>query len=577
MKDGFDSRARRVVSPHDRRHYRPRATSRARPASWSGQRTPPRWRTPSCACSSITATAPTATRRGSNTSSTAWAWKKCSRWSRRNSAASSTASHTMRSCRVRLSIAPLISACIRQKQPDRNWIGVVLPVGKMTADQMRGLAEVARDLGDGDIRLTVWQNLIISGVPSDKIAAAQAKIETLGLSTSANSDTRRARRLYRQCRLQVCGLRHQAACRGDRALVRKPGRARRPVNIHLTGCHHSCAQHYIGDIGLLACKMQTSEDGDTVEGYHIHVGGGFGPDAAIAPEIYHDVKAEDAPRTVERILKAYLAHRASPQESFLAFTRGTRSMRCDPSLPARRSNEPAAAARCRRSSRRARRSPRSSASGSTACSPGCFRSNTASLRCRWSRRRRCCRAGSISRRRPPWPAEDDDGAPWHDPAMPLADRMKLAEGRPLRRRMMAAMGQQDCGQCGYNCQDYSDAIVLKKEERLNLCVPGGKETTRMLKALHQELGEAPATPVTAKSQPRPQRLPMLRLHRPPRRNVRARARPRRAFCRARASTSRARRRRLGTLSSTWRRPASIMRSATPSACFRPTIPRSPTP
>ena len=94
-----------------------------------------------------------------------------------------------------------------------------------------------------------------------------------------------------------------------------------PVNIHLTGCHHSCAQHYIGDIGLIACKVATSDDGDTVEGYHIHVGGGFGPDAAIAAEIYHDVKAEDAPRTVERMLKAYIAHRASPQESFLAFSR----------------------------------------------------------------------------------------------------------------------------------------------------------------------------------------------------------------------------------------------------------------
>ena len=89
-------------------------------------------------------------------------------------------------------------------------------------------------------------------------------------------------------------------------------------------------------------------------------------------------------------------------------------------------------------------------------------------------------------------AEDDDGAPWHDPALPLVDRMKLAEGRPLRRRLMAAMGQQDCGQCGYNCQDYSDAIFRQKEERLNLCVPGGKDTARMLKALHAELGEAPA-------------------------------------------------------------------------------------
>jgi sulfite reductase (NADPH) flavoprotein alpha-component len=93
---------------------------------------------------------------------------------------------------------------------------------------------------------------------------------------------------------------------------------------------------------------------------------------------------------------------------------------------------------------------------------------------------------------PPEADAEDDGAPWHDPAMPINDRMKLAEGRPLRRRMMAAMGQQDCGQCGYTCQDYSDAIFLEKEERLNLCVPGGKETTRTLKALHQEIGQAPA-------------------------------------------------------------------------------------
>jgi ferredoxin-nitrite reductase len=208
-----------------------------------------------------------------------------------------------------------------QRQPERNWIGVVLPVGRMSADQMRGLAQVARDLGDGDIRLTVWQNLIISGVRSEDVAAAQARVEALGLSISATSiraglvactgnvgckfaasDTKRhAEEIARWCESRVA--------------------LDSPVNIHLTGCHHSCAQHYIGDIGLLACKVQTSEDGDAVEGYHVHVGGGFGPDAAIAPEIYRDVKAEEAPKLVERMLKAYLAHRASPQESFLAFTR----------------------------------------------------------------------------------------------------------------------------------------------------------------------------------------------------------------------------------------------------------------
>jgi sulfite reductase (NADPH) flavoprotein alpha-component len=96
------------------------------------------------------------------------------------------------------------------------------------------------------------------------------------------------------------------------------------------------------------------------------------------------------------------------------------------------------------------------------------------------------------------PAADDEGdAPWHDPAMPLADRMKLADGRALPRRMMAAMGQQDCGQCGYNCADYASAIFSKKEERLNLCVPGGKETARMLKTLHQELDGAASSPTAS--------------------------------------------------------------------------------
>src|SRR3979411_2454898 len=92
---------------------------------------------------------------------------------------------------------------------------------------------------------------------------------------------------------------------------------------------------------------------------------------------------------------------------------------------------------------------------------------------------------------------DDGEAPWHDQTMPIADRMKLADGRPLRRRMMAAMAQQDCGQCGYNCNDYSDAIAVKSEARLNLCVPGGKETARMLKALYEEIDKAPAAPASS--------------------------------------------------------------------------------
>lgn len=84
----------------------------------------------------------------------------------------------------------------------------------------------------------------------------------------------------------------------------------------------------------------------------------------------------------------------------------------------------------------------------------------------------------------------DDGAPWHDASMPIDERMKLAEGKPLPRRLYAAMAQQDCGQCGYLCETYSQAISLGQEAKLNLCVPGGKDTSRMLKQL---LEDVPAT------------------------------------------------------------------------------------
>jgi ferredoxin-nitrite reductase len=209
----------------------------------------------------------------------------------------------------------------RQKQEGTCWIGVVLPVGMLTADQMRGIGRIALEFGDGDIRLTVWQNLLISGVTEGRVATAEAAIAALGLSTKATSI--RAGLIACTgnvgCRLAMSDTKQHAEAIAQWCESRVQLDA--PLNIHLTGCPNSCAQHYIGDIGLLGTKVQVSEDGDQVEGYHINVGGGFGPAASCGREIYRDVKAEDAPRTIERMLKAYLAHRAAPQEGFAAFTR----------------------------------------------------------------------------------------------------------------------------------------------------------------------------------------------------------------------------------------------------------------
>ncbi len=209
----------------------------------------------------------------------------------------------------------------RQKQDGYFWLGIVLPVGKLTAEQMRGIAEIANECGDGDIRLTVWQNLLISGIAQVRLAQAEAAVAALSLSTKASSI--RAGLIActgnSGCRLAMSDTKRHAEaiaqwCESRVALDQ-------PLNVHLTGCPNSCAQHYIGDIGLLGTKTEGSDDEDAAEAYHIHIGGGFGPQAQCGREIYRAVRAEDAPAMIERMLKAYLAHRAAPQETFSDFTR----------------------------------------------------------------------------------------------------------------------------------------------------------------------------------------------------------------------------------------------------------------
>jgi ferredoxin-nitrite reductase len=207
-----------------------------------------------------------------------------------------------------------------QKQEGLSWLGVVVPVGKLTTEQMRGIAKVAGECGDGDVRLTVWQNLILSGVPDARVAEAEARIAVLGLSTKASSI--RAGLVActgnTGCKFAASDTKRHALMIADHVEARLALDV--PVNIHLTGCHHSCAQHYIGDIGLLGTKVSVGDEGDTIEGYDVIVGGGFAENARIGRELWRGVKAEDCPSQVEALLQAYLARRLGPDESFQAFT-----------------------------------------------------------------------------------------------------------------------------------------------------------------------------------------------------------------------------------------------------------------
>ncbi len=209
----------------------------------------------------------------------------------------------------------------RQLQPGLNWVGVALPVGKLTVAQMRVIAAVARQCGDGDIRLTVWQNLLISGVPDAKVEDVLAHLQAAGLSAETS--------ILRAGLIACTGA---TGCKFAGAYTKEDALAiaahcepritlDQPVNIHLTGCHNSCAQHYIGDLGLIGAKVPVGDEGDTVPGYHVFVGGGFGVEGGIGREFRTNVKAEEAPALVEAILRTWQTHRAAPDESFVAFAR----------------------------------------------------------------------------------------------------------------------------------------------------------------------------------------------------------------------------------------------------------------
>lgn len=206
-----------------------------------------------------------------------------------------------------------------QSQPDRHYVGVVVPVGRLRADQMRGLARIADRYGSGSIRLTVWQNLLIPDVSTEDVASVQREIERLNLHWSATNV---------RAGLVACtgnaGCKYAAANTKRHALEIAEYLDSRltldvPLNIHLTGCHHSCAQHYIGDIGLLATKVTRGDE--QVEGYHVFLGGGYGDGRAIGREVWTSVPADDVPRRIELLLLAYLEHRRDDEESFRDFTR----------------------------------------------------------------------------------------------------------------------------------------------------------------------------------------------------------------------------------------------------------------
>lgn len=204
-----------------------------------------------------------------------------------------------------------------QKQRGFHYVGATCPVGQITPRQMLRLAELADSYGSGEVRLTVWQNFIIPNVPDGFVETLKRALEKAGFATRQSNlasgviaCTGNSYCKYAQSNTK--GLALELIKRLEKRLELD-----QPVNIHLTGCPNSCAQHYMGDIGCLGTK--TKVGGESVDAYHIFVGGGFAGRQAVGRQVFSGTPATELCETIERILRGYLRCRQA-RETFQQFT-----------------------------------------------------------------------------------------------------------------------------------------------------------------------------------------------------------------------------------------------------------------
>ncbi len=206
----------------------------------------------------------------------------------------------------------------RQNQPGRNYIGAVVPVGIMSSKQMRRVADLAENYGSGQLRLTPWQNFIITDVPDGFVDTLKRNLARAGLPADTTNILGGlvACTGNNGCKYSSADTKGNAVALGDH--LNRKLQLDQPINIHLTGCPNSCAQHYMGDIGMQAVRVANGKD--SVEGYNIAFGGGFGSHQGVAKQVFSNLPFTEIPGLLEKVLKVYLAKRQGG-ESFAVFTR----------------------------------------------------------------------------------------------------------------------------------------------------------------------------------------------------------------------------------------------------------------
>jgi sulfite reductase beta subunit-like hemoprotein len=206
-----------------------------------------------------------------------------------------------------------------QKQEGLSYIGVPVQLGLTSGDQLIAVADLAESFG-GDVRVTRQQNLIVTGVPNEQLDAVGAQLAELGLPLDTNEIWANSIACTGEphCNFSVGETKTRLQGLVEH-LETTFGHDVAELRLHLDGCPHACAQHWVGDLGFQATTGKNDE-GQRISAYDIFVRGSLGPTPQVGGSLFRRVASEQLEAAVEGLVRGWLSSR-NENESFTAFQR----------------------------------------------------------------------------------------------------------------------------------------------------------------------------------------------------------------------------------------------------------------
>ncbi|MEO5833694.1 MAG: nitrite/sulfite reductase [Nakamurella sp.] len=199
---------------------------------------------------------------------------------------------------------------VHPQQDGRFYVGVQPTVGRVSGTLLTRLADLVEAHGSQRVRTTTDQGLVILDVAADRIESLTAGLHDLGLTTTPSTFRRNLMACtgLEFCKLAIVETKARAIALAD-DLERRLDDLDVPLTINVNGCPNACARTQVADIGLKG-MLVTDDDGNQVEGFQVHLGGGLGLDAGFGTKLRgHKITSAEAGDFIERVVNRFTAQR----------------------------------------------------------------------------------------------------------------------------------------------------------------------------------------------------------------------------------------------------------------------------